>query len=96
MVVLFLYSVPQCYLRTNTGSTWFILYCSSLDLMDILSSKFQSQIYMIQDKTLVGIDITKIQNQYLFRPVTSNQVLTIPLVIIGYCISPTQIKNLFQ
>ena len=36
----------------------------------------------------------KIQNQQLSRLITHNQVLAIPLNIIGFCISPTQLKNL--
>ena len=40
--------------------------------------------------------IMKIQDQHLSRLITSNQVLPIPLDIIGLCIFSTQLKNLLS
>ena len=39
-------------------------------------------------KLLLGMQMTKIQYQNLSRTITSNQILSIPLHCLGFCIPP--------
>ena len=47
-------------------------------------------------KSLLGVHILKVQDQNLSRYITSNQVLTIPPHTNRFCISPTQLENIFS
>jgi len=71
MIVLFQCTIPQCHLQTDTSNTQFVLYHSFLYLIEILSNK------IVQDKTLMGINVVKNKSQHFFRCITRNQVLTI-------------------
>ena len=63
--------------------------------IDILSYTF-TVTEIVHHKSLLGTHIMEIQNQNLSRLITCNQVPTIPLHIIGFCISPTQLKDIFS
>jgi len=66
---------------------------SSFCLIDIFSYKVVTT-DIVHHKTLLRIHM-EIKNQHLSRSIASNQVLTIPLNSIRFCISTTKLKNLF-